>query len=155
MLHYFFGRYTVLAAGSAVLYCIHMQHCTYIICSYSICICCLHILSAVWGLSSLAFFPYSICELEFFHILSPGLLLYIYMYMYTQHNITQNISYIYILYIYPTDPSLHSDSTPTRLVLLNMDGGGGIHIHIQEIPLSIQSHKMSYPTNILQGCALT
>ena len=72
----FFGRYTVLAAGSAVLYCMHMQHCTYIICSYSICICCLHILSAVWGLSSLAFFPYSICELEIFHILSPGLLLY-------------------------------------------------------------------------------
>ena len=62
----FFGRYTVLAAGSAVLYCIHMQHCTYIICSYSICICCLHILSAVWGLSYLAFFPYSICELENF-----------------------------------------------------------------------------------------
>ena len=57
----FVGRYTVLAAGSAVLYCIHMQHCTYIICSYSICICCLHILSAVWGLSYLRFF---------FHILS-------------------------------------------------------------------------------------
>ena len=66
----FFGRYTVLAAGSAVLYCIHMQHCTYIICSYSICICCLHILSAVWGLSYLACFPYSICELEKIHILS-------------------------------------------------------------------------------------
>ena len=57
----FFVRYTVLAAGSAVLYCMHMQHCTYIICSYSICICCLHILSAVWGLSYLSFF---------FHILS-------------------------------------------------------------------------------------
>ena len=71
--------------------------------------------------------------------------------MYTQHNITQHISYIYI---YPTDPILHSDSTPTRLVLLNIDGGGGIHIHIQEIPLSIQSLKMSYPTSILQGCAL-
>ena len=75
VLHYFFGRYTVLAAGSAVLYCMHMQHCTYIICSYSICICCLHILSAVWGLSSLVFFPYSICDLEVFHILSPRLLL--------------------------------------------------------------------------------
>ena len=56
VLHYFFGRYTVLAAGSAVLYCKHMQHCTYIICPYSICICCLHILSAVWGLSYLRFF---------------------------------------------------------------------------------------------------
>ena len=66
----FFGRYTVLAAGSAVLYCTHMQHCTYIICSYSICICCLHILSAVWGLRFLGFFPYSICDLEVFHILS-------------------------------------------------------------------------------------
>ena len=41
-------------------------------------ICCLHILSAVWGLSYLSvFFSYSICELFFFHILSPGLLEYI------------------------------------------------------------------------------
>ena len=76
-----FGRYTVLAAGSAVLYCIRMQHCTYIICSYSICICCLHILSAVWGLSYLSFFSYSICELIFFHILSPGLLEYVYLFL--------------------------------------------------------------------------
>ena len=66
----FFGRYTVLAAGSAVLYCTHMQHCTYIICSDSICICRLHILSAVWGLSFLAFFPYSIGDLGKNHILS-------------------------------------------------------------------------------------
>ena len=97
VLHYFFGRYTVLAAGSAVLYCIHMQHCTYIICSYSICICCLHILSAVWGLSSLAFFPYSICELEIFHILSPGLLLYIYICI--PNIILPKIYHIYIIYI--------------------------------------------------------
>ena len=68
----FFGRYTVLAAGSAVLYCIHMQHCTYIhMYSY------VHILSAyvvcifylLFGLRFLGFFPYSICDLEVFHIL--------------------------------------------------------------------------------------
>ena len=77
-----FGRYTVLAAGSAVLYCIHMQHCTYIICSYSICICCLHILFAVWGLSYLSFFSYSICELFFFiFYLLVCLSIYIYIYM--------------------------------------------------------------------------
>ena len=69
----FFGRYTVLAAGSAVLYCIHMQHCTYIICSYSICIliCCLHILSAVWGLSYLSFF-FIFYLLFFSYCLSTG-----------------------------------------------------------------------------------
>ena len=59
--------------------------------------------------------------------------------MYTQHNITQNISYIYI---YPTDPILHSDSTPTRLVLLNMDGGGEGFISI--------SKKSHYPFNPLK-----
>ena len=67
----------LLVFCAVVWSCIHMQHCTYIICSYSICICCLHILSAVWGLSSLAFFPYSMCDLEVFHILSPRLLLYL------------------------------------------------------------------------------
>ena len=84
----FFGRYTVLAAGSAVLYCKHMQHCTYIICPYSICICCLHILSAVWGLSYLSFFSYSICELKKIHILSPGLLEYIYIYIQVSFNVS-------------------------------------------------------------------
>ena len=73
----FFGRYTVLAAGSAVLHCIHMQHCTYIIRSYSICICCLHILSAVWGLSYLSFF-HILSVSYFFHILSPGLLVHLF-----------------------------------------------------------------------------
>ena len=65
--------YFVRLCGAA--YTCNIAHISYvhILSAYVVCI--FYLLFGV--LATLAFFPYSICELEIFHILSPGLLLYI------------------------------------------------------------------------------
>ena len=59
-------------------YTCNIAHISYVHILFAYVVCIFYLLFGV--LATLAFFPYSICELEFVHILSPGLLLYVCIY---------------------------------------------------------------------------
>ena len=59
-------------------YTCNIAHISYVHILFAYVVCIFYLLFGV--LATLVFFPYSICELEFVHILSPGLLLYVCIY---------------------------------------------------------------------------